>query len=155
MTPITREWVNEALFALVSALSGFNTLNRRLRHWSDVTAEQCPAFFLSMGNQRAKQGASGEPTQWTWEYVGDLQVHSEDPNLAPSTLLNQYLDQIEAALKPPASPAMPPGYPATVQVLGDLTGRIRHAWITEVETDEGVLGPRAVATFRIEVLVIQ
>ena len=148
---LTREGINQAIFTLVSSLAGFNTLSRRLRHWSDVTPEQCPAFFLSMGNQRSRQDPSGNPPIWTYEYVGDLQVHSEDENLPPSTLLNQFLDQIEAALKPVVYGA--PGFPGSVQVLGDLTNRIRHCWITEIETDEGVLGPRAVATFRIEVQV--
>lgn len=147
---LTREGLAVALLGLLSNIPGIVTADRRLRHWTDVPAEERPAIFLSTGNQKAKQDASGAPAVWTFNYTVDLYVYSEDPALTPSTMLNQYVDAIEAALKP-AAPWGPPGYPGTVQVLGDQTGRIRHAWVLDVETDEGVLGTTAIASIRLEI----
>ena len=146
---LTCEGIAAALFGLLSGLSGVRVSSRRLLHWSDVPPEECPAIFLSVGKQTLKNDENGLPVVSTFDYVADLYVHSEDPTTVPSTLLNTYLEEIKAALQP--VPMGPPGFPGSLQVLGDTTGRIRHAWITDVETDEGVLGPRAIATVHIEV----
>jgi hypothetical protein len=148
---LTREGIAAALFSQITTAIGFQIFNRRVRHWTEVPPEQCPAFFLSIGNQRAQQDPNGNPPLWTYEYAGDLYVHSEDPNVAPGTLLNNYLDAIEAAIRPVLVGA--PGFPGSVQVLGDTTQRLRHCWIVDIETDEGALGPLATAIIRFEVLL--
>ena len=146
---LTCEGIAVALFGLLSALPGVATASRRLLHWSDVPTEQCPAFFLSAGKQNIKNDENGLPVLARFEYLGDLYVHSEDPIVVPATLLNGYLEKIKAAILP--STVGPPGFPGSFQVLGDSTNRIRHVWITDIETDEGVLGPRAIATIHFEV----
>lgn len=154
MTALTREGITVALASLLENLPGVVTFSRRLRHWNDVDASEQPAIFLSNGNQSTKQDASGLPAQWSYDFKVHIYNYSEDPIVAPSTALNNLLDALEGALKPVPT-GMPPGFPASMQVLGDTTGRIRHAWISgPVETDEGVLGPQAIAIVPIEVLFV-
>lgn len=147
---LTREGITVALFNLLAALPGLNTTSRRLAHWSDVPPEEQPALFLSAGNQAQEQDPDGLPCRWRMAFSVHLYNYSTDPTVAPSTGINVLLDALEAALAPIHAGA--PGWPGSVQVLGDTTGRIRHAWISgPVETDEGVLGPQAVAIIPIEV----
>ena len=150
---LTCEGIAVTLAAILQALPGVTTFNRRLRHWSDVTPEETPAAFLSVGHQALQNDDSGAPVRTRFDYLIDLYVDSQDPTTAPSTLLNTYLEMIKTAILPVSSGG-PPGFPGTVQVLGDTTGRLRHAWIVGVDTDEGVLGSRAIANVHIEVLLV-
>ena len=148
---LTREGIATALFSLVQALPGLAIpASRRLMHWSEVPAENQPAAFMADGDQDPKQDDNGLPTVWTFHFKIYLYAWSADLTIAPSSLLNPLLDALEAALKPAVSG--PPGWPGTVQVLGDTTNRIRHARISgRVETDEGVLGPQGIAVVPIEI----
>ena len=147
---LTREGVTVALYTILQGLPGLVTKSRRLRHWSEVPILEQPAMFLSAGNQTQEQDPDGLPCKWHLDFTVHLYNYSEDPAVAPSTGINVLLDALEAALDPVQAGA--PGWPGSVQVLGDLTGRIRHAWISgPIETDEGVLGPQAIAIVPIEV----
>ena len=150
---LTREGIAAALFALVQSLPGLVTTSRRLRMWTDVDPADQPAAFLAMANQSPSQDPDGLPTQWHLKFTVSLYAHNTDPATAPSTVINNLLDALEVAIKPVQFGM--PGFPGSVQVLGDTTGRIRHAWISgEVETDEGVLGDQAIAIVPIAIAVV-
>lgn len=147
----TRQGINLAVFGLLQSLPGVKTISRRWREWSDVPADQQPAVFLTGGPEHPKHSADGNATTWTRSFDCCMYNFSSDLNQPPLDLLNSYLDAIEAALAPPAGP---PGFPSTVQVLGDTTGHIRHAWLSDIHTDDGSLDGQAIAIFSIEVEVI-
>ena len=150
---LTREGLAVALFSLLQGIPGVVTCSRRVRHWADVPAEEQPAIFLAKGTELPLQSPDGNPAIWKEEFTIHIYNHQTDPSVAPSTAINSLLDAVESRLKPVASG--PPGFPGSMQVLGDLTGRIRHAWISgSIETDEGCLGDQAVAIIPIEIEVI-
>ena len=137
---MNRDAAPAALFALLQALPGLVTTSRRLRHWSDVDRTQQPALFLSYGNQTPTQ-AAGLPPVWRQGATIALYFWNADPDVAPATVLNGYLDAIEAVLLPDEE---------EMQTLG---GTCQHCWISgPVETDEGLLGDQSVAFIPIEIL---
>lgn len=143
---ISREPIYAALFALVSPAANFVTIDRRLRHWSDVTAAEQPALFLSQKSETAVVKAPGAPTVWTLSVDLYVYVHSSDPYLSPASVLNPLIDAIEGALTPAAA--------SGIQDLG-LPAMVQHAYIAgKVDTDEGVLGDQAVAIVPVEILCL-
>jgi hypothetical protein len=143
---IDREAIYAALWELGSAAWSFASANRRLRHWSDVTAIEQPALFMSEKGGHAAIRALGAPTVWTLYADFYIYVHSSDPYAAPATVLNPLLDSLESALAP---------VPATgIQNLG-LPQLVQHAYIAgKIETDEGVLGDQAIAIVPVEILCL-
>lgn len=142
---MNRESIAAALFALAGSTAGFVTKSRRLKHWSDVTAEDQPALFQSQGKETVDTAAAkmGAPNVHKIEFQLYIYVHSTDPTVPPSSLLNPILDALEAALTPT---------PGLKQTLGGL---VQHAFISgSIETDEGVLGDQAVAIVPIEALAV-
>ncbi len=143
---IIRESIYAALWALASNSANFVSANRRLQHWTDLAPAEQPALFMSEKGGHAATKALGAPIVWTLYADFYVYVHSSDPYLAPSRLLNPLLDAIETALAP--SPA------ARVQNLG-LPAMVQHAYIAgKVETDEGVLGDQAIAIVPVEILCV-
>ncbi len=142
---MSRESIAAALFALASSTAGFVTTSRRLKHWSDVPAEDQPALFQSQGNESIDTAVQkmGGPNTHRLAFKLYVYVHNTDPTAAPASLLNPIVDAIEAKLTPT---------PGTKQTLGGLA---QHAFISgAIETDEGVLGDQAVAIIPIEVLAV-
>ncbi len=143
---INREPIYAALFALVAKAAEFVTIDRRLRHWSDVAPAEQPALYMSQKSETATVKAHGAPTVWMLSVDLYLYAHSSDPYRSPATILNPLLDAVEAALEPSAVTGN--------QDLG-LPARVQHASITgKVETDEGVLGDQAVAIIPVEILCL-
>ena len=143
---ISREPIYAALFALVSSAAGFVTIDRRLRHWSDVTPAEQPALFQCQVKEAAANRTLAAPTVWTLSVELYLYAHSSDPYRAPATILNPLLDAVMQALAPD---------PVTgFQDLG-LPAMVRHAFIAgRIETDEGVLGDQAIAIIPVEILCL-
>ncbi len=143
---IDREAIYSALWALGSGAWSFASVNRRLRHWSDVAPAEQPALFMSEKGGHAVVKALGAPTVWTLFADFYIYVHSSDPSAAPATMLNPLLDALEQALTP--SPA------SGIQNLG-LPDMVQHAYIAgKIETDEGVLGDQAIAIVPVEILCV-
>lgn len=143
---IAREPIYAALFARIAASAGFVTAERRLRHWRDVAPAEQPALFQSQKSETAMVKALGAPAVWTLAVELCLYVHSSDPYLAPSVVLNPLLDAVEGALAPAAVTG--------VQDLG-LPAMVQHAYIAgKVKTDEGALGDQAVAIIPVEILCL-
>lgn len=143
---INREPIYTALFRLLEAAADFATVDRRLRHWSDVAPAEQPALFMAQKSELASINTLGAPAVWTLAVDLYLYVHSSDPYLAPATMLNPLLDAVEAALAPSAATGL--------QDLG-LPAAVQHAFIRgKIETDEGVLGDQAVAIVPVEILCV-
>ncbi len=143
---IDREAIYSTLWALAAGVGQFVTVNRRLRHWSDVDPVEQPALFMSERGGHAVVKALGGPIVWTLYADFFIYVHSSDPYLAPATVLNPLLDALESALAP--SPA------TGLQHLG-LPDMVSHAYIAgKIETDEGVLGNQAIAIVPVEILCV-
>jgi hypothetical protein len=143
---IAREPIYAALFDLVSGAAGFATIERRLRHWSDVAPAEQPALYMAQKSEIGSIKALGAPTVWTLSADLYLYVHSSDPYSPPASVLNPLVDAVEAALAPPAVTGL--------QDLG-LPSMVQHAYIAgRIETDEGVLGDQAVAIIPVEILCL-
>lgn len=136
-----REDIYAALLTLLQAAAPFQTISRRVRLWSDLSAAQQPALFLvAKGEDHAPQ--TGLPPRRTLQ--ADLVVYAlaPDDDTAGSQVLNPLLDALQTALRPPP-------YSAD-QTLGGL---VQHAWIEgHIQTDEGALGPQAVAVIPVHIL---
>jgi hypothetical protein len=146
---LTREGIAVALFSILQGIQA-KTCSRIWKVWTDVQPEEHPALFLTKAPEHPAQDQSGLPTVWKVEYLVHIYCYSTDEQAPASTAVNQILDALEAALKPTTFGM--PGLPGSVQVLGDRTGAIQHAWISgSIETDEGLLGPQSVAIVPIEV----
>ena len=149
---LTREGIATALFSLLQTIPGVVTFSRTWKNFDQVPAGDQPALFLSKGDERVQQQQSGLLPIWRYEYLVTLYCYQQSSNnsIPPAAQINNLLDAIEAVLRP-ITPPGPPGM-SGVQVLGDTTGRIRHAWIGDtVISDEGVLGPQSFILFPIEV----
>ena len=143
---IARETIYAALWGIAAQAADFVTADRRLRHWTDLSPAEQPALFMTEKGGLAETKALGAPVVWTLYADFYLYVHSSDPYLAPSSVLNPLVDALEAALAP--SPA------TGVQDLG-LPAMVSHAYLAgKIETDEGVLGDQAVAIVPVEILCV-
>jgi hypothetical protein len=143
---INREPIYAALFALLGNAACFAVVDRRLRHWSDVSPAEQPALFMTQKNELASIKTLGASTVWTLSVDLFVYAHSSDPYLSPATVLNPLLDAVEAALAPSAATGL--------QDLG-LPAQVQHAYISgKIETDEGVLGDQAVAIVPVEILCV-
>ena len=143
---INRETVYAALWDLAAGAARFASTNRRLRHWADVAPAEQPALFMCQKGSHAVVKKVGAPTVWTLYAEFYVYAHTDDPYLAPGTILNPLLDTLEAALAP--SPV------TGIQNLG-LPAIVQHAYIAgKIETDEGVLGDQAIAIVPVEILCV-
>lgn len=141
---MNREAIYSALFKLLANIDGINTADRILAHWDDVSPNMQPALFMTCVSQKAEQ-VTGFPTKYSLEAKVWLYTHRDTAGEIPSTAINQILDALDAALKPPAGPSFK-------QTLGGL---VEHCWIDgEIQTDEGTLGNQAVAIVPIRLLVV-
>lgn len=136
---ITREPIYAALFARLQAVSGFRTISRRLKHWTDVPASMQPALYLVQRHE-VLSGISGQLVRYDLEADVYLYANTADQSSTPSQILNPLLDAVEATLQPDYTGK---------QTLGGL---VQHCWIEgSIETDEGVLGDQAVAIIPIKI----
>ena len=146
---LTREGIALALAEILTGIPGVTTFSRRWRKMENCAPEDQPFISLTPGREQPRntQGLNG--VVWVFEFVVTIYAYEPDPAAAPASRLNPIMDALEAALRPAK------GLPGQMQWLGDATGRIQHAWISgPVETDEGVLGPQAIAIVPIEVEVV-
>jgi hypothetical protein len=134
------------------ATCGFVTCSQKLEMFTDVPPSEQPACFLQPGAQSASY-QPGRPTVWTINADVMLYVN-EDSDAGPSGTLQTCIDLIEAALE--VTPAEKNGsgkYPRSdfATTLGGIVSAVR---IVSVETDEGALGPQAVAVIAIEITTV-
>jgi hypothetical protein len=130
-----RETIFQALLAQIgtATLNGapaFNTLSRTFVDWTQCPPANQPAGFLVHGFEHASQARAAGETSWRVKAVLFLYCqHSADSQAIPGALLNNLLDAVETALKPPA--------------FGDrqtLNGLVSHVFIEgECPISEGTL----------------
>src|SRR5271170_4811718 len=118
---INREPIYAALFGLIETAADFTVVDRRLRHWSDVSPAEQPALLMAQKTELASAKTLGAPTVWTLSIDLYVYAHSSDPYLAPATVLNPLLDAVEAALAPSAMTG--------INNLG-LPSMVQHAYIS-------------------------
>jgi len=138
---MNREPIYAALFATVSAVTGFATVSRKFKIYTEVSPADQPALFQIQKGETAIY-TRGTPTKWTARV--DLVLYantSNNPDNAPSVALNGLLDAVEAALAPDVS---------GVQTLGGLCSHC--AIVGQIEIIEGVLGEQAAAIIPIEII---
>jgi hypothetical protein len=142
MSRATREQVFSALFAQLQTVPGLVTCSRRLQNAQDMNKEDMPAAFQLQGKQtiayKGSVPAANDMTA-TWALYGI----SDDPDVAPSTVLNNLVDAACAAIAPP---------PYTdKQTLGGL---VEYAAIDgDIEIFEGLLGDRSIALIPIRIIL--
>lgn len=141
---MNRQAIADALFALVSALSGFETVSTRLKHWSDVPSAEQPALFQSQGNQTPlPPPAPGGPRAWHLDFTLRVYVNTSEA-IDPTSVLNPILDDLTALFDANAI-----GAPQT------LGGLVQWARIEgTIETFEGTLGDQEVALIPIRILAL-
>jgi hypothetical protein len=151
------ESIAAALFTKLQTVAGLNYSSRILRTIGETPMEDMPALYQTMGDPTPINDPTGLPIGWKYEHIVYVFLHNPDAQaatpVASSTVLNAFLEAIKTALAPVPT-GMPAGYPGSMQVLGDTTGRIRHAWISgPVWTDEGFGGENLYLIFPVEVEV--
>ena len=153
----TAEGIAVALFTQLQTVAGLKFSSRILKTVAETPAEDMPALFQTMGDHTPLNDPTGLPVGWKYEYIVYCYLYNIDATgptpTAPSTVLNNFLEAIKTALQPIPT-GLPSGFPGSVQILGDTSGRIRHAWISgPVWSDEGVLGENLFLIFPVEVEV--
>lgn len=142
---MNREAIYAGLFAQLSAIPGFNTKSRLLRHWTDVIPEKQPALFQAQVKEIAVTPGNGLPTKWELNlqiYVY-VKTNGEDP---PSQVMNPLVDAITNIIN--ARHVI-----SGKNTLGSLPG-VEWARVDgTIESDEGVLGNQAVAIIPVSILV--
>lgn len=141
------EAIYQALFALVSQVkadgSGFVTVSRKLKHWTDVNGADQPALFQCQGieNYKPRQGLPPKVTLECklWLYA----KYPQDTSGLASPVLNPLKDAIFQALAP-----------SVITGVQNLGGLVYHAWIEgDILTDEGVLGDQAAMVIPVKIMV--
>jgi hypothetical protein len=151
------ETIYAALWSQVSGVAGFANLavlpsgatRPRLRHWSDVSAAEQPALFQSEGGLVPRYTADGRRAAMvpSWTLRADLFIYAKAANeyTSPATVLNPLIQAVCAGLDPSPTDAR--------QYLG-IPQTVRETHITNIKTDEGVLGDQAVAVISVEILAV-
>lgn len=141
---MNREAIYAGLFAQLSAIEGFNTKSRLLRHWTDVIPEMQPALFQAQLKEVAIT-VDGLPTKWELHMQIYVYVRT-DGETPPSQVMNPLVDGITNIINA--------RHPIVGKnILGGLPG-VEWARIDgTIETDEGVLGNQAVAIIPVQILV--
>ncbi len=144
--------VSTAVAANTNLSVPFFTIQRRLRHWSQVPPSEQPAIFMSetggyaghMGGTRIDY-VTNAPVVWT--LFADFYVYFYETNelVAPGIDLNPLIDAVELALKPDWTGFLDLGIP----------DQVRHARLQgKLQTDEGTLGQQAIAIIPIEIFCV-
>jgi hypothetical protein len=157
---LDREQLFVALFArLQTALAGtVKSFSRRWTSWDDQNPANQPALLLLKGPEHARRDHMGTPIVWT--LGAEIWVWAQDDGSAeaiPSTLLNQILTAIEAALEisPAELTAASAQYiarrdpPPAGTTLGGLC--IRCEIMGEVKVFEGTQGHVGVIKIPVEI----
>lgn len=132
-----RETIYQAFFNLLAGIPGLVTSSRRPQIFGNVPAEQQPALFTEQRGENPIKLGNGIPYRWELDIMIMVYVYSADDQIAPVTLLNPIVDQIELLL------------PATStqqfqrQTLNGLVYEVRL--LGDGKADQGSLGNQALS----------
>jgi hypothetical protein len=127
----------------INGLTSWALLSRRLRLWSDVSAADQPALFVTEHAENVVGPGDMVPAKTT--LAVDLFIYiaaGKDPNAIPASALNIALDALTAVLAPP------PG--ASRQTLGGLVAHCRIEG--RVIKDPGDLDGQGLAIVPVKIL---
>jgi len=105
----SREAVLSALFAKFSSVvfsssvrghTGFATVSRRLKHWSDVPKSERPAMFMVCHGETPTYRAENMPAYLKFSIKLFIYIDGSDKSSVPDTDISVILDAVDAALKP-------------------------------------------------------
>lgn len=156
---LDREAIFVALFARLGAIAGIVYASRIWQGFdaAESNTEQ-PALFLIKGDETKTQ-MRGMPPTWTLKAHVLLVVRTveSDPTISPSTLLNQFLTLIEAALErqPGEGPATSPQLMPNPDLMFGTTlgGLCTSCMITgDIVTDDGAMGNQGMAVVPIAIV---
>jgi len=109
--------------------------------WSDVTAEEQPALFMSDHTENQVSSSRGLPRKTEWDVVFFIYARAPDENTLGTVVLNNLLDALEDALVPSVSD--------NVLTLG---GTVYRVWGDgEIRKDPGDLDGQAVAIYPMKI----
>lgn len=136
-----REDIYQALFNLISSISGVVTRSRKLKVYSDVTPIECPAIFQNQTGESISQ-ETGRPkiTTLKCDWYIYLNVNGDRTN-PQSPAINNILSEIDTVFTPNV-------------MTGTFTlgGIVSHCWIEgETKIVEGVLGDYSIAIVPINI----
>lgn len=139
---ISREPIMTALWAKLSTISGLQLASRRLVPLETVKPVNMPALFLHQNREEVQQTTRRTPIYLirceVWIYLSN----GNDPNAIPASLINTWIDKVDAALEPRPL--------AEIQTLGGLvSGYARIAG--QIQYDEGLLDGLSVICIPIEI----
>ena len=142
---MNREALYAGLFTQLSAINGFVTTSRILKHWTDMqSGDMQPALFQAQTREVAIT-TTGLPTKW--ECHVELYVYVRTDGITPpSSIMNPLIDAITAVIN----------QRSVITGKNDLGGIAGVEWARidgEIETDEGKLGTQAVAIIPVLILV--
>lgn len=133
---MNRENIYAGLFTQLSAISGFATKSRLLKHWTDVPEALQPALFQAQGKEIALT-TTGLPTKWELHLSIYIYVKTNGIS-APSVVMNPLLDAVIAVIQ---ARNIVSGRNVLASIGGVEWARVEGT----IETDEGTLGNQAVA----------
>lgn len=147
---MTRDAIYQALFDRVKESTTFRTVERRIRHWSDVPVEDMPYLGMAQDDGGAYVRTHRLPAKITFNVSLYIYVHTgaqQDKDVVPAALLNPILDAVDEAL----SPKEIDDNRNLVNTLGGLVHDCRISGL--IETSEGMLGDLEYAIIPIEIVV--
>lgn len=141
---LTRETYYGALYALLSGIAAFRTIDRRVRFMEEMGDAELPALFMAVGNQKVTTHLKTPPVVQLGAKLF-LYCANPDQHTSADIALNGLVDQVGAALAPAA--------PYATQTLGGL---VQYCWITgDAEFFAAPNGERAAAILPVEMLVAE
>lgn len=141
---MNREAIYGGLFAQLSAIPGFVTTSRLLKHWTDVQGDLQPALYQAQGKEIATT-KTGLPTEWQLNLTLYVYVRTDGVN-PPAVVLNPLLDAITAVIQKRH----------VINGRNNLGGLPGVEWARidgTIDTDEGTLGSQAVAIIPVTISV--
>jgi hypothetical protein len=98
LSPLTLSLPPTANATAVPMTTGFLTTGRRLKYWSDVSAQ--PALFLRSGDEDLDYDAAPNQKQTIAAEIWIYSNAGQNPDTVPETALNNLLDAVQAAFAP-------------------------------------------------------
>jgi len=142
LAPLTLSLPATANAVSASLLTGFQTFSRRLKHWSEVSAQ--PALFLRGVEEELDYPNIILQRQTIRAEIFIYSNAGEDPDLAPEIGLNNLLDAVQAVFTP--DDVMRGRF-----TLGGLVEWCRMSG--RIDKEPGDLGGQAIAIAEVEITV--
>ena len=140
----SREQVMTALLALLGALGSFQTVSRRNRAPEAIVPAQCPALFLLEDSDEYEiRSPSLPPIRQMMVSAVFYNDVGTDQNAIPSTVINNALDALDAALQPTT--------PGGLFTLGGLVYSVKIAG--KIERVQGAKTGRSMASAPIKIVM--